>query len=125
MTNRKNVSASTLLNRLMARGKFRHIQILLQLAELGSLRRTADAIGVTQSSITQTLAHLESLLGLPLFHRHAKGVQPTDACRDLLPLARQVLLGVSESAEAIAARLNQGSGRIRMLASVAAIKGML
>jgi len=125
VTNIGKVSASSLLNRLMSRGKFRHIQILVQLAELGSLRRTADAIGVTQSSITQTLAHLESILGLPLFHRHARGVHPTDACRDLLPLARQVLLGVTQSAEAIAARHNHGHGRVRLLASMAAINGLL
>ena len=82
-----SILASTLINRLLARGKFRHIQVLLRLAELGSVRRTAEAIGVTQSSVTQTLAYLEDLLETPLFHRHAKGVRPTDACRDLLPLS--------------------------------------
>ena len=39
--------ASVLLSRLLARGKFRHLQVLLRLAELGSVQRTADAIGVT------------------------------------------------------------------------------
>ena len=48
-------SATVLLNRLLARGKFRHVQALLRLAELGSVQRAADAIGVTQSSVTQTL----------------------------------------------------------------------
>jgi hypothetical protein len=31
-------SASVLLQRLLSRGKFRHIQVLLKLAELGSVR---------------------------------------------------------------------------------------
>lgn len=125
MANSSVSSASVLLNRLLARGKFRHIQILIRLAELGSVGRAAEAIGVTQSSVTQTLAHLEDLLETPLFHRHARGVQPTDACRDLLPLATQVLLGVTESAEAIAARHRHGDGRVRLLASLAAINGLL
>ena len=72
-----NLPATVLLNRLLARGKFRHIQVLLRLAELGSVQRTADAIGLTQSSVTQTLAYLESLLEVRLFERHARGVTPT------------------------------------------------
>lgn len=119
------LTATTLLNRLLARGKFRHLQILLRLAEVGSVQRTADAIGVTQSSVTQTLAYLESLLETPLFHRHAKGVHPTDACRDLLPLARQVLLGIQDTAQAVEARHRQGDGRVRLLASISATNGLL
>ncbi|RYF19006.1 MAG: LysR family transcriptional regulator [Comamonadaceae bacterium] len=118
-------SASALLNRLLARGKFRHVQILLHLAELGSVQRTADAIGMTQSSVTQTLAYLEDLLGLRLFERHARGVRPTPACTDLLPLARQLMLGVAGSAEVVAARQRQGEGTVRMIGSASAINGLL
>jgi len=49
------------------RGKFRHIQVLLKLAELGSIQRTAESIGITQSAVTQTLAYLEEMLETPLF----------------------------------------------------------
>jgi len=118
-------TVSVLSNRLLARGKFRHVQVLLKLAELGSVQRTADAIGMTQSSVTQTLAYLENLLEMPLFERHARGVRPTPACLDLLPVARQLLQGVAESAEAVTARRNQGQGVVRLLASAAAINGVL
>ena len=63
-------SAAVLLNRLLSRGKFRHLQVLLRVAELGSVQRAADAIGVTQSSVTQTLAYLEALLDTPVLRRH-------------------------------------------------------
>ena len=118
-------SASALLNRLLARGKFRHVQVLLQLAELGSLQRTADAIGTTQSSVTQTLAYLEDLLEVRLFERHARGVRPTPACTDLLPVARRLMLGVANSADVITARQNQGEGVVRVLGSASAIHGLL
>lgn len=118
-------SASTLVNRLLARGKFRHVQVLLKLAELGSVLRTADAIGMTQSSVTQTLAYLEALLGVRLFERHARGVRPTPACTDILPVARQLMLGVAESAEIIVARQKQGEGMVRMVASASAVNGLL
>ena len=119
------LTVTTLLNRLLARGKFRHIQILLKLAELGSVQRTADAIGVTQSSVTQTLAYLEALLETPLFHRHAKGVHPTEACLDLLPLARQMLMGIRDTAQAVEARQRQGEGQVRLAASISATNGLL
>ncbi|MBO9647717.1 MAG: LysR family transcriptional regulator [Variovorax sp.] len=116
---------SALLNRLLARGKFRHIQVLLHLAELGSVQRTAQAIGMTQSSVTQTLAYLESLLDIRLFDRHARGVRPTAACADLLPVARQLLLGLADGAAALAARQNQGEGYVRLIASASAVHGLL
>lgn len=119
------VPASVLLARLMARGKFRHLQVLLRLAELGSVQRTADAIGVTQSSVTQTLAYLEGLLDTRLFQRHARGVTPTPACVDILPVARQVLMGLAESADLLEARQRRGGGVVRLLASSAAVHRVL
>ena len=37
-------NAASLLNRLLARGKLRQLQVLLQLAELGSVQRTAAVL---------------------------------------------------------------------------------
>jgi DNA-binding transcriptional LysR family regulator len=118
-------SASVLHNRLLARCKFRHVQVLLKVAELGTLQRAAEAIGITQSSVTQTLAYLESLLEIQLFERHARGMRPTPACRDLLPVARHVLLGLSLGAEAVAARQQRGHSTVRIAASIAATHGLL
>lgn len=118
-------TATTLLNRLLSRGKLRHVQVFMRLAELGSIQRTADAIGVTQSAVTQTLAYLEDLLDVPLFHRHARGVRLTEAGQDLVPLARQVMSGVSGVAHAVEARGRDGGGRVRLLASLAAMNGLL
>ncbi|WP_192456827.1 LysR family transcriptional regulator [Musicola keenii] len=118
-------TSSVLLNRLLACGKFRHIQILLKLAELGSVQRTADAIGITQSSVTQTLAYLEQLLDIPLFLRHARGVTPTPACMAFIPVARHLLQGISDSAECISAYRRMGEGVVRLAASSSAINYLL
>lgn len=119
------VTSAVLLNRLLARGKFRHAQVLLQLAELGSVQRAADAMGMTQSSVTQSLAYLEQLLETPLFHRHARGVRPNDVCLDLLPVVRQIVSGLGAGAEAVAARQQQGQGTVRLVASGAGLNGLL
>ncbi len=109
----------------MARARFRHFEVLVRLTELGSVKRTADSIGMTQPGVTQLLADLEELLEVKLFHRHARGVMPTQACQDLLPMARQCLLGLSTSAEAIADRSTLGQGVVRIKASTAGINGLL
>lgn len=109
----------------MAKARFRHFEVLVRLTELGSVKRTADSIGMTQPGVTQLLADLEELLEVKLFHRHARGVMPTQACQDLLPMARQCLLGLSTSAEAIADRSTLGQGVVRIKASTAGINGLL
>jgi len=125
LSNTLKPSASALFQRLLVRGKFRHIQVLLKLAELGSVQRTADAIGMTQSAVTQTLAYLERLLELRLFQRHARGVRPTAVCNDLLPVARQLLQGMAQGAEILAIHHGEGQHTVRLLASAAAINGLL
>lgn len=114
-----------LLNRLLAKARFRHLQVLVKLAEVGSVRRTAEAIGMTQPGVTQLLADLEFLLEVPLFHRHARGVLPTAVCLDLLPLARQSLAGLSATAEVVAERSQRGKGLVRIWGSTSGINGLL
>lgn len=118
-------SASVLLNRLVAKARFRHLQVLVRLAELGSLQRTAQSVGMTQPAVTHILADLESLLETPLFQRHARGVRPTPTCSDLLPMVRQILTSLEASAEAVAHRQQQGQGVVRVVGSGAAVNGLL
>lgn len=125
LSNTMKPSASALLQRLLARGKFRHLQVLLKLAELGNVQRTADAIGMTQSAVTQALAYVENLLEVRLFQRHARGVRPTPICTDLLPVARQLLHGIAQGAEILAVHQGADMQTVRMAASAAAIHGML
>ena len=86
-------SASVLLNRLQARARLRHLQVLVKVAELRNLRRSAEALGLSQPAVTQLLADLERLVELPLFERHARGVRLTDAGRHFMEL---VAVGVDQ-----------------------------
>ncbi len=120
-----STTATVLLHRLLARGKFRHVQVLLRLVELGSVQRTASAIGLTQSSVTQTLGYLERLLDLQLFERHARGVRPTAACRQLLPAMRQLMAGLAQGADLASGSQLRANRQVRVLASVSAAHGLL
>jgi len=66
------------------------LRAFLAVAQLGSLRRAAEALGVTQPTIARRLRMLEANLGLPLFERDREGHRLTAAGAALLPEARSV-----------------------------------
>jgi len=47
----------------------RELQAVIAVAELGSFRRAAAALGYTQSALSHQVSALEAALGQPLFHR--------------------------------------------------------
>lgn len=118
-------SANTLLNRFTVKAKFRHMQVLVKLAEVGSMRRAAEAVNMTQPAISQLVSELERLLETDLFFRHAKGVEPTEATKELLPIAHRILGALEDGAENIANRLQQQNGVVRISASPAALGGLI
>jgi DNA-binding transcriptional LysR family regulator len=119
------LSDVSLQNRLLSRFRFRQMQVLVALAQQGSIRRAADAVGMTQPGVTKVLAELEQLLGTRLFDRYARGVRPTEAGTELLRLARQTVDGAMSTAVALAARSRQGEGCVRVMGISAAISGAL
>ena len=63
--------------------EMRHLQTFLLAAELRSFTRAADALGVTQASVSQQVAALEKDLCVSLFQRTSRAVVPTKAGRTL------------------------------------------
>jgi DNA-binding transcriptional LysR family regulator len=112
-------SASTLRNRLLSRARLRHLHVFTEVAELLTVKRAAEAVGITQPSATQALADLERLLDTSLFLRHARGMSLTPAGALLLPLARRTLGLINDTATQAAA-LAQGSTEIVRIAAIPA-----
>lgn len=114
-------SATILRNRLLSRARLRHLHLFVKVAELQTLKRAAEAVGITQPSATLALADLEQLLSCPLFLRHSQGMALTQAGELLLPMARRMLGLVDETATR-AAEIAQGAvGVVRVAAISAAI----
>lgn len=120
-----SVNASTLLNRFTLRAKFRHMHILIGLAEFGSMRKAAIQLNMTQPAVSQTVAELERLMDVKLFLRHARGVTLTTAGAELLPAAQQILSILGDAAERIANEMEQKGGVVRIAASPAGVGGVL
>lgn len=64
------------------------LRLLVEIANYKSLSGAADALSLTQSGLSRQLASLESFIGQPLFVRHGRGVEPTEAGQKLLEAAR-------------------------------------
>jgi DNA-binding transcriptional LysR family regulator len=73
----------------------RHLRYFQAVAETGHMTRAAALLGIQQPPLSQQIKALEQQVGMPLFHRHPKGVTLTDGGRALLIESRRLLLDVA------------------------------
>ena len=57
--------------------ELRLIRHALALGQIGNFARAAESLGLTQPSLTRSIASLEKSLGVKLFDRTRRGVEPT------------------------------------------------
>src|SRR5690348_4231167 len=80
-------------------------------AKTGGITKAAEALRTVQSNVTQRIRRLEAELGVPLFHRHSRGVTLTSAGAQLLPYAERIGRLLHEARQA-AANTAAARGRI-------------
>lgn len=81
--------------------KTRHLALLLHLYEQRSVLRAAEAASMTQPAASKLLAEMEGLVGVPLFERHARGVEPTVFGMAMVRRARSALSEIERAREEI------------------------
>ncbi|MBN1959073.1 MAG: LysR family transcriptional regulator [Desulfuromonadales bacterium] len=69
----------------------RQLELFVAVAETGSFSRGAEKVLLTQSTVSQHVAALESEFGTPLLDRTTKGIYPTAAGQLFLQHARRIL----------------------------------
>lgn len=69
----------------------RAMRYFVAIVDHGSLTRAAEVVCVAQPALSQQLAALEDEFGVPLVHRGAKGVRPTEAGKTLYRHVRNIL----------------------------------
>ena len=97
--------------------KSRQIMLLVALDEHRNLRRAAAAIHTTQPAATALLQQLEEGLAVPLFERHARGMEPTLYGEVMIRYARSVLHDFEHAGKELAA-LGGGAARLVRIGSV-------
>lgn len=70
---------------------YRHLEAFVAVADHGSFTRAAEAMFLTQPTVSGQIREFEEELGLALFHRESRAVTVTEAGALLLPVAREAL----------------------------------
>lgn len=94
----------------------RHIRYFLAVAEQGNFTRAAEALHVSQPTLSQQIKQLEETLGTPLFDRSGRAVRLTDAGVAWMRYAQLALQDLDAGARAIhdVATLERGNLRLAM-----------
>jgi DNA-binding transcriptional LysR family regulator len=79
----------------------RRLEIFAKVAELGSFSRAAEALFLTQPTVSEHVRALEDELGLPLLDRLGRGATPTRAGQLLLDYAKRLLALGREARQAM------------------------
>ena len=67
------------------------LKTFLRVARLGSFRRAADEMFVTQAAVTSRIKALEDWLGFEVFRRHRRGADLTEQGRRFIDYARNAI----------------------------------
>lgn len=77
------------------------LRVFEAVARLGGMNRAAAELNTVQSNVTARVRLLEDALGVPLFHRHSRGVSLTSAGQRLLPYAERTGRLLDEARRAV------------------------
>jgi len=99
---------------------FRHLKYFVATAESGQVSRAANMLSISQSSVTGAIRDLEAELGTDLFVRTAQGMEMTEAGREFLASAREIMEKLDE-AKRVTHRHSSVSGVISLAATYTVI----
>lgn len=95
--------------------ELRSIALFARIAELGSLRKAAEAHNMTPQAASQALAQLERHLGVRLFHRTTRSMALTDAGRQFLDTALPALTSLQHALALTRRTTDEIAGPLRIV----------
>lgn len=99
---------------LDGRLKFRHLVLLVAIADHGSLIKASEQLHITQPVLSRALKELESMLDVRLFDRVPTGVVPTEAGTIFIKHARTILGDVRNATTELANLTGARTGTVRV-----------
>ncbi len=98
----------------------RQLEILIAVGEMVSFSKAADALGVTQPSVSESIRRLEYELGVVLFERTTRSLVLTPDGQKTMEIARDMLANFRSGVRAIQSRMSQPERRL-VIASLPSI----
>jgi DNA-binding transcriptional LysR family regulator len=95
------------------------VEGFLEVARRGSVSRAAEALFITQPTLTARLQGLERELGTPLFLRTPHGMRLTDAGRAWIPFAERALRALVDGRDALEQVMSATAGHLMIAAAPA------
>ena len=95
------------------------VEGFLEVARRGSVSRAAEALFITQPTLTARLQGLERELGSPLFLRTPHGMRLTDAGRAWIPFAERALRALVDGRDALEQVMSASAGHLMLAAAPA------
>ncbi len=94
-------------------------------AEAGSFTHAAETLHLSQSAISRQVSALEQEVGVPLFHRHARGLVLTEQGDMLYRTAHEVLMKLENVTLRLTETKDRPSGTLRVSTTVGLGSGWL
>lgn len=101
------------------------LRVFHAVADAGSFTRAADRLGLSQSAISRQISSLEGELGTPLFHRHARGLVPTEQGEMLGRAAADMAAKIEGVRSELTETRERPQGRLRIATTVGLGSGWL
>src|SRR5215510_15211647 len=112
-------------HRIGRRLTLRDLNILLAVADAGSMAKAAMRLAISQPAVSRAVADMEHTLGVTLLDRSRQGVEPTIYGRALLKRGFAVFDELKQGVQDIAFLSDPGAGELRVGASASLSEGIV
>lgn len=101
------------------------LRVFHAVANAGSFTRASESLGLSQSAISRQISSLEGEIGAPLFHRHARGLIPTEQGELLIEAAADMSAKIDTVRSELTETRDRPEGRLRIATTVGFGSGWL
>ena len=101
-------------NQIGRRLRLRDLHLFFTVVQFGSMAKAAAHLGIAQPAVSKVIADLEVTLGIRLFDRSARGVEPTIYARALLKRGLAAFDELKQGLRDIEFLSNSASGEVRI-----------
>ena len=101
-------------SRIGQRVRLRDLHILSTVVRWGSMAKAASHLAMSQSAVSEAIAHLENALRVRLLDRSSKGIQPTIYADALLKRGNVVFDELKQGIKDIEFLSDPGTGEVRI-----------